>query len=63
MFTGFLFTTENMKKRKYKCLNGMKYVYTVLHLVLLVKMNTIIPSKIPNGRDLKNLILQKVVDQ
>ena len=60
---GFLFTTENMKRRKCKCLNGMKYVYTVLHLVSLVKMNTVVPSKIPNGRDLKNLILQKVVDQ
>ena len=39
------------------------YVYTLLHLVLLVKLKTIIPNKIPNGRGLKNLILQNVVDQ
>ena len=35
------------KKIKYKCLNEIKcYVYTVLHLVLLVKMNNKIPNKI-----------------
>ena len=35
--------------------------YTVLQLVLLVKLKNIIPIKIPNGWYLKNLILQKFV--
>ena len=65
MFTGLLFTTKDMKKKKKikdKCFNEIKcWVYTVLHLVLFVKMKNIITNKIPNGRYLKNLILQKVV--
>ena len=39
------------------------YLYTVLHLVLLVKMKNIIPNKITNGRYLKKLVLQKIVWQ
>ena len=35
--------------------------YTVLQLVLLVKMKNIIPIKVPNGWYLKNLILQTFV--
>ena len=62
MFTDLLFTTEDMKKIKFH--DEMKCkVYTVLHLFLLVKMKNIIPNKISNGRHLKNLILQKLVQQ
>ena len=44
MFTGL---EHEKKKTKYKCLNKMKCkVYTVLHLVLLVKMKNIILNKI-----------------
>ena len=58
-FTDLLFATENVKKEKVQVPIEMKcYVYTVLHLVLLVKMKNIILNKILNGRYLKNLILQ-----
>ena len=49
------------KKMKHKCLNEMKcYVNTVLHLILLLKKKNIIPTKTPNIKYLKNLILKKL---
>ena len=62
---GLLFTSEYMKKIKYKYLNEMKCkVYIAPHLVLLVKMKNIISNKISNGRYLKiDMILQKVIQQ
>ena len=60
MFKGLLFTTEDKKKIKYKWLNEMKcQVYTILHLVLLVKMKNIIPDKIANSRYLKKIDITK----
>ena len=68
VFTGLLLTTEDMKKGNIQVpqQNEMlitAYLYTVLHLVLLVKMKNIIPNKITNGRYLKKLVLQKIVWQ
>ena len=42
MFTGL----ENEKKINYKCLSEIRCkVYTVLHLILYVKIKNIIPKK------------------
>ena len=51
------------KKIKCKCFNEMKcWVYTVLHLVLFLKIKNI-NLKRPNGNYLKNLINYNVVKQ
>ena len=62
MFTGLLFVTEDMKKKiKVQVPQRNDNFYTILQLVLLVKMKKIIANKILNGRYLKNLMLQKLV--